>query len=533
MQPLSQWLGTSVRPACRLGAPLCAVALGVGCIALVASCGRSGSVPSPQADSQSQSEVPVQSPNSGRDEHEALEAIVAGWQGTEAMSIYLSGKKVGYGVVERSIDRSEGEPRFKSVRSSRYRVEMFGQMSVSTSTTTEWYSLQGEGLLVRFESKTVEDETRTVVLGRLVDGRFEVQRTVAGETRSTVIDPPKATLRDAVAWSKFLGPDTAIGTAHEYWGLDEDAADFNRSIRDTLIAKVPAEDVGSGDSLYEVNSTSNGAVARLKLRSDGTVIFMRAGPMEGRSEPEAIARRLPGVAPDLTETSLVRVEKDLGERPEELREVVLRISGVNGFVIPSNPEQTVERVSEDEFRVRIRREGPTAPAEPLDEALRARYVQAEAGIEVDSELIRATASAIAGSVAEPSAKAALLQRWVFQSLDQEVGKESASALAILKQRAGDCTELARLFVALARASGLPAREVGGLIYANDGAPCYGWHAWAEVHDGVRWLGVDPTWNQAGLDAGHLLMQIDSENDSWLNVVGTMRIVVEEYTKSEP
>ena len=57
-----------------------------------------------------------------------------------------------------------------------------------------------------------------------------------------------------------------------------------------------------------------------------------------------------------------------------------------------------------------------------------------------------------------------------------------------------------LYVALARAVGLPARAVAGLLYL-DGRFYY--HAWPEVYLGDAWLAVDPTLGQFPADAAHL------------------------------
>jgi transglutaminase-like putative cysteine protease len=70
-------------------------------------------------------------------------------------------------------------------------------------------------------------------------------------------------------------------------------------------------------------------------------------------------------------------------------------------------------------------------------------------------------------------------------------RERGAALA-LEEGSGDCSEMARLFVALARAAGVPARFVGGFMI--DGSPLLtptGYHDWAEFHDGRSWRIADP------------------------------------------
>ncbi len=80
-----------------------------------------------------------------------------------------------------------------------------------------------------------------------------------------------------------------------------------------------------------------------------------------------------------------------------------------------------------------------------------------------------------------------------------------SAREVLRTRVGDCTEHTVLYVAMARALGLPSRIAVGLVYLR-GAFYY--HAWPEVYvaepDGRgMWLPVDPTLNQFPADPTHI------------------------------
>ena len=60
--------------------------------------------------------------------------------------------------------------------------------------------------------------------------------------------------------------------------------------------------------------------------------------------------------------------------------------------------------------------------------------------------------------------------------------------------------------ALARAVGIPARRVDGLVYmeAADAVPAFYWHEWVEVYVG-EWIEVDPTFNQEVADATHIAL----------------------------
>lgn len=97
---------------------------------------------------------------------------------------------------------------------------------------------------------------------------------------------------------------------------------------------------------------------------------------------------------------------------------------------------------------------------------------------------------------------ARLSTWIYDNLkyDSSYYGKFTPADVVFRERAGVCAEFTSLMVSMARAVGIPARSVAGVIYSRDG---WGYHAWAEVYlDG--WVPVDPTWNEIGwLDAAHV------------------------------
>jgi len=114
-----------------------------------------------------------------------------------------------------------------------------------------------------------------------------------------------------------------------------------------------------------------------------------------------------------------------------------------------------------------------------------------------------TAAAISRGSVEPEVVTKRLLTWVHDSIQARASFGFPTVAQILRMRTGDCNELAQLFVALARARGLSARPVTGLLYV-DGKFYY--HAWAEVLL-KDWVPVDPMLGQAPADAAHIrLMQ---------------------------
>ena len=67
-----------------------------------------------------------------------------------------------------------------------------------------------------------------------------------------------------------------------------------------------------------------------------------------------------------------------------------------------------------------------------------------------------------------------------------------SVYDIVENKVGDCSEHALLFNTLARAVGIPSRELSGIINYEENK--FAIHAWNEVVIDGYWYPVDPTWN---------------------------------------
>jgi transglutaminase-like putative cysteine protease len=137
--------------------------------------------------------------------------------------------------------------------------------------------------------------------------------------------------------------------------------------------------------------------------------------------------------------------------------------------------------------------------------------------------IRALAIEIIRRERDPRKAAELLNAWVHDSIKPRVTFGVPSAIQVLKDRTGDCNEHTQLFVALARAVGIPARVAAGLAYL-DGKFYY--HAWPEIllND---WVAVDPTFGQFPADAAHLRFVVGglARQTELLRLMGNLKIDV--------
>jgi len=144
----------------------------------------------------------------------------------------------------------------------------------------------------------------------------------------------------------------------------------------------------------------------------------------------------------------------------------------------------------------------TLVADPVQ----ARYLAAEPGVEADQPAISAAArSAVVGATGVDQQAEALL-RAVVDHVDYDWSGAGGGALAGFEQGLGSCQTYASLFVAMARAAGIPARLVYGWADSGGLSGLLGpdnRHVWAEYYNPDRgWVPVDPTFAERQRDLLH-------------------------------
>ena len=80
------------------------------------------------------------------------------------------------------------------------------------------------------------------------------------------------------------------------------------------------------------------------------------------------------------------------------------------------------------------------------------------------------------------------------TFDTDPTRTTTTAAEAFKLRRGVCQDLAHVFIAAARALGVPARYIGGHFFRSDGVTAQdAGHAWAEAYvENLGWVGFDPT-----------------------------------------
>lgn len=88
---------------------------------------------------------------------------------------------------------------------------------------------------------------------------------------------------------------------------------------------------------------------------------------------------------------------------------------------------------------------------------------------------------------------------VYKNMHYQKGRTdiSTGAEAALELGCGVCQDYAHILLSLCREDRIPARYVVGMLLGEGES-----HAWVEIFDGTRWIGLDPT-NQLVVDDMHI------------------------------
>ncbi len=230
-----------------------------------------------------------------------------------------------------------------------------------------------------------------------------------------------------------------------------------------------------------------------------------------RSTAEEILREKYASPPEVFYASSVRPDRPLRD-PTTIREAVYRFRLQSGDfksrgieAMFTGPGQTVLKEESPSARiVRIEKVVPRAGVQRPVAAPKGEEaaLAPNAFIQSDDKNIVDLSAKAAGEQTDAFAAARLLERWVRENVKfKNLGTPFASAREVAQRLEGDCTEHGVLLAALARAAGIPARVVSGLVYYQGS---FVGHLWTEVYID-RWVPLDGTRGYGGVGPDHIAL----------------------------
>ena len=244
--------------------------------------------------------------------------------------------------------------------------------------------------------------------------------------------------------------------------------------------------------------------------------------------------RIAGIGAGTDVITNTAIASNVPLQPSNLARLTVRLRNVdlNGFDLSGGRQQltgdtlviTREATDARDAQHRLTMFDARLPLAGVDSSLTVN-LRPEPLIQSDDPRIVAQARAILKGEQRAGPAAMLLNNWVHDNLRKEITISVPSATQVLDEKSGDCNEHTVLFVALARAVGLPARTAAGVMYVPRLGQFY-YHAWPEVWLG-QWVAVDPTWGQFPADASHLRFTIGglARQVELIRLIGRLQLTV--------
>jgi len=284
---------------------------------------------------------------------------------------------------------------------------------------------------------------------------------------------------------------------------------LERADLDVAGSKVAAWRVKAGYRAMEVTMwvDSDGRLLKGRMPLDITVV---------RSDKQEVAREMKGIRdlPEMTSLTSVPVEGSIPEN-RAIESVRLKIEGKVDWAIPSDGYRQTFKDSE----ITLKREAipeSTYSLPSTDPAMQ-QHLEPSPFIQSTNKEIVEKAREIIGAEKDPVRAAQLINKWVYRNIKKIPTLSLPNAESVLAARQGDCNEHAVLAVSFARAVGLPARIVVGLVYSGEE---FYYHAWVSYWTGTTWVTGDPLLNLMPVGPTHLAL-LYGDVDKHVNVISLL------------
>lgn len=419
-----------------------------------------------------------------------------------------------------------GEPIGCSRAVTETTTDLDGRAIVRTSTST-WLPESGEDFTATDENVTISeihefdalppyallrassthramDSEFTTTLERVASGGVRiVQRT--GESEHTIdLAELDYTFADTVTTSVWLAADRVVGERIRVRTFDlEDA----RISYDELMIDRIEELEDDVSFLLTIESKNSRILESTYSKRSGHVSTTYESLHIVRTTEET-ARRIQRNFQDVFGPATGYTLDEPSARPTALLRVVLEIQD-EAVAIEPGPLQSVT-VDEETGITRLEVDVTKKSTVVATEAERADGLRESVVYPISHPIVRDHLAAAIRGATTPEEKVARLLAFTDDFVEDSDVDEPGSVLEILEIREGDCSAHAALFCTLARAAGIPTREISGVMMTDDPDLPFERHSWNEVVlDGV-WVPVDPTWRQLPIDAGHVRFATTSE-----------------------
>lgn len=415
--------------------------------------------------------------------------------------LYFNGEKVGY-LLKRV--EMEGGDTVHVIEDAHFMVTMSGIKQDMRIYSKRSYALSGALLGIEAE---MTDPAQTSTFHAEIHGESLVMRSIlGGAVREESFPKPNESLKDALRHAIWTRNEPHLDDVIHFSAFEplyqKEVSGISRvaGVEQRIFNGVPTRvyKIHSVLDLMDIESTS------YVTECGVTVEDVVAGVFTMRLEPETAAKDV-DYSVDTMVSNAVLVETPI-EKPRTRDSLRLALTGpLRDTHLTNDIRQTMTR--QDDYTVvfyaeRTDLDALPVPELPVEDNTLLLHTQPSTYVQSDEPRLIEKAREIIGDERNAREVARMLCDWVSSNMRNVFSARLSNALEALESLEGDCTEHTVLFVGLARAAGLPAKKVAGLIYVEGSQPGFYFHQWGSVWLG-EWVDIDPAFNQLPVDVTHI------------------------------
>ena len=414
---------------------------------------------------------------------------------TDWYGVYLNAKKIGYCKIAR--DKVDGGVResFTLVM----KLVSFGQKAELAMTQNMVFEAKAPYRLLRGDFVQSDGRAKVTTAVERAGDSFTVTHQAAGVTKKKDHGPIDYTYLDSTATERWIRktPKEGDQIASKDFSMQELKIEPQtskvKSIKSSLVGGVPVK-------YFEVETESKQITMLSRYDDQGRMLSGKFAIFDIRLEPEDKAKNTE-FSQDLFVLGMVKVDRPLGQTPD-VQELVLEVAGLEGAAFEDGPRQTYspgEAKGTGTLRLGKKHgKEPKVSAQEIEENLKETLAYP-----ITHEKVKALADEAIGDAQTPQDKVKSIVAFVKDYVEPSLSASLPNIHDLMQRKKGDCKSYALLTTTLARAAGIPSREVSGLLYIGDDNKAFGGHAWNEVVLGGVWVPVDSSMRETEVNATHI------------------------------
>jgi len=448
----------------------------------------------------------------------------------EWMGIYFNNAKIGYSNTYMTVKEKDAVSGYAIQNETNLFLPLLGSLHKVYFKSATF--VNSEGQLIDFDFLLKSEKNSTQVIGTKINDRtLKLDVASSGIKSQSFIPLP----RQSVLYNPLL-PFGGFGKIHKG---EKFLIDFfnpisltNEKVKLLVKDKVRIKSFGQDTDAYLISIDYRGLETYAWVSSQGRLLKQTSSlgwTIISESPQEAISNINISPQEQIDLLNIYSVGANLIiPNPEKTKLLKLKITGINSLKDLQDYRQRLIREKNTDFLVISKNEIPRDKilSLPINTKDMEGYLESSDFIQSKDRKIIQQAKKIVGPETNALKAAILLNNWLYKNIKKFPTISIPSSTEVLHTMEGDCNEHTYLFVALARALGIPAKVLVGLVYRDNR---FFYHAWPAVFVG-EWLSMDPTFGQDNADATHIRL-FEGELNQQLNlasILGKVKIHIEEY-----